>query len=165
MISGSDACPCRSGLEFAQCCEPYLTDAKQPSGPEALMRSRYSAFATGNIDYLEETLLPGTRDDFDRKGAAEWAAASEWTGLEVRAVEGGGPGEDEGIVEFVAHFRQQDADRVHHETANFKRQDGRWWYVDGIMGVRPRRVEKVGRNDPCSCGSGKKYKKCCGIAA
>ncbi len=164
-ISGSAACPCGSGLAFSACCEPYLTGAKLPPAPEALMRSRYSAFATGNIDYLEETLLPGTRSDFDREGAAQWAAASEWTGLEVSTAEGGGPGEDEGVVEFVAHFRQQGEDRVHHETASFARKDGRWWYVDGIMGVRPRRVEKVGRNDPCTCGSGKKYKKCCGAAA
>ncbi|MEQ8266096.1 MAG: YchJ family protein [Parvibaculum sp.] len=165
MIAGSAACPCSSGLAFSDCCEPYLTGAKQPPLPEALMRSRYSAFATGNIAYLEETLLPGTRDDFDRKGAAEWAAASEWTGLEVRHTEKGGPGEDEGVVEFVAHYRQDGVGRVHHETARFARKDGRWWYVDGIMGVRPRQVEKIGRNDPCSCGSGKKYKKCCGIAA
>lgn len=165
MIAGSDPCPCRSGLEFGQCCEPYLTGAKLPPTPEALMRSRYSAFATGNIPYLEETLLPGTRDDFDAKGAADWAAASEWTGLEIRHTEGGGAGESEGIVEFVAHYRQAGDERVHHETSTFKHQDGRWWYVDGIMGVRPRRAEKIGRNDPCSCGSGKKYKKCCGVAA
>ncbi len=81
MISGSAACPCSSGLDFASCCEPYLTGAKLPPAPEALMRSRYSAFATGNITYLEETLLPGTREDFDARGAADWAAASEWTGL------------------------------------------------------------------------------------
>ncbi len=53
MISGSAACPCSSGLDFASCCEPYLTGAKLPPAPEALMRSRYSAFATGNITYLE----------------------------------------------------------------------------------------------------------------
>src|SRR5690606_37710579 len=165
MISGSADCPCRSGLEFSKCCEPALSGAVVPATPEALMRSRYSAFAAGRIDYLEETLLPGTRDDFDAAGASEWAAASEWTGLEIRHTEGGGPGESEGIVEFVAHYRQGGVDRVHHETSTFRFQDGRWWYVDGIMGVRPRRVEKVGRNDPCSCGSGKKYKKCCGGAA
>jgi len=165
MISGSAACPCGSGLTFSACCEPHLTGAKLPPTPEALMRSRYSAFATGNIDYLEETLLPGTREDFDRKGAADWAAASEWTGLEIRHTQGGGPGEAEGVVEFVAHYTQAGDKRLHHETSSFRRDGGRWFYVDGIMGARPRHVEKIGRNDPCSCGSGKKYKKCCGVAA
>ena len=33
---------------------------------------------------------------------------------------------------------------------------------DGTVKKQPRRVQKVGRNDPCPCGSGKKYKRCCG---
>ena len=160
-----DICPCASGKKFADCCGPYLSGAALPPTAEALMRSRYSAFATGAIDYLEETLLPGTRDDFDRKSAADWAASSEWTGLQLRHTEKGKEGDDEGYVEFVALFRQEGVDKVHHETGHFKRQDGRWYYVDGTMGTRPRTVEKVGRNDPCPCGSGKKYKKCCGAAA
>jgi SEC-C motif-containing protein len=160
-----DLCPCASSKSIAACCGPYLSGAALPPTAEALMRSRYSAFATGNIDYLEDTLMPGTRDDFDRNGASEWAGSSEWTGLTVRHVEKGGEGDDEGYVEFVAQFRQQGADRVHHETGHFGRKDGRWYYVDGTMGTRPRIVTKVGRNDPCTCGSGKKYKKCCGAAA
>lgn len=160
-----DMCPCASGKKFADCCGPYLSGAALPPTAEALMRSRYSAFATGTVDYLEETLLPGTRDDFDRQAAADWAASSEWTGLQVRQTEKGGTSDDEGYVEFVALFRQEGVDKVHHETGHFQRQDGRWYYVDGAMGTRPRTVEKVGRNEPCPCGSGKKYKKCCGAAA
>ena len=33
---------------------------------------------------------------------------------------------------------------------------------DGTVKKQPRRVQKIGRNDPCPCGSGKKYKNCCG---
>tara|TARA_R110000824_G_scaffold118960_13_gene271880 strand:- start:14968 stop:15462 length:495 start_codon:yes stop_codon:yes gene_type:complete len=164
MTTSSD-CPCASGKAFAACCEPYLTGAALPPSAEALMRSRYTAFATGNIVYLEESLMPGTREDFDAAGAAEWSKSSEWTGLEVRYVENGGEADDEGYVEFVACFRQEGADRVHHETGHFGRHDGRWYYIDGMMGTRPRQVAKVGRNDPCTCGSGKKFKKCCGAAA
>lgn len=165
MISDTDACPCRSGKTFGECCGPFLSGAALPPTAEALMRSRYTAFATHNADYLEETLLPGTREDFDREAALEWAKSSLWTGLEVRYAEAGGEQDEDGVVEFVAHFQADNQDRVHHETATFRKQDGRWWYVDGIMGARPRKVEKIGRNDPCSCGSGKKYKKCCGQAA
>src|SRR3990167_8006579 len=123
-----DICPCASGKTFADCCGPYLSGAALPPTAEALMRSRYSAFATGAIDYLEEALLPGTRDDFDRQSAADWAASSEWTGLQLRHAEKGKEGDDEGSVEFAALFRQEGADKVHHETGHFKRQDGRWYY-------------------------------------
>jgi SEC-C motif-containing protein len=160
-----DTCPCASGRAFAECCGPYLSGVALPPTAEALMRSRYSAFATGNIDYLEETLMPGTRADFDRTAVGEWSKSSEWTGLLVRSVEAGSASDTEGYVEFVAQFRQEGTDRVHHETGHFGKRDGRWYYVDGVMGTRPRTVVKIGRNDPCSCGSGKKYKKCCGMAA
>ncbi|HEX7775358.1 MAG TPA: YchJ family protein [Parvibaculum sp.] len=158
-------CPCASGKSFAECCEPYLTGKALPPTAEALMRSRYSAFATHNIPYLEETLKPGTRGDFDAKSAGEWARSSEWTGLQIRHVEAGGAGDTTGEVEFVALFRQEGQDRVHHETGKFEKEGGRWFYVDGVMGTKPRTVVKIGRNDPCSCGSGKKYKKCHGAAA
>ncbi|WP_207478904.1 YchJ family protein [Arenibaculum pallidiluteum] len=160
------SCPCASGKEFGACCGPFLSGEAVPPNPEALMRSRYSAFAVGNIDYLESTLLPGTGEDFDRAQVTDWARNSEWTGLEIRATEGGGPDDDAGMVEFVARFRTGGKDYVHHETSRFARQDGRWWYVEGSMGPRQRVVgPKVGRNDPCPCGSGKKHKKCCGAAA
>ncbi|HEV7371204.1 YchJ family protein [Arenibaculum sp.] len=158
-------CPCGSGRPLEACCGPYLSGDAVPPTPEALMRSRYTAFAVGNLDHLERTLLPGTRDDFDRESVAKWAAGSEWTGLEIRSTEGGGPDDDQGMVEFVAHFRTEGKDLVHHETSRFQRSDGRWWYADGTMGPPPRRAAKVGRNDPCPCGSGRKYKKCCGAAA
>jgi len=159
------SCPCTSGRAFDQCCGPYLSGTQFPPTAEALMRSRYSAFATGNIDYLHDTLVPDTREDFEREAAEEWARTSEWTGLDIRSTEKGGAGDDEGWVEFVARFRQEGEDRLHHETGHFTKTDGRWFYADGVRGTRPVRVEKIGRNDPCPCGSGKKYKKCHGAAA
>jgi len=158
-------CPCGSGKALDACCGPYLSGAAPAPTAEALMRSRYSAFVTKNVDYLEETLLPETRHDFNREHITEWANNSEWTGLEVRTTEAGGEADSEGVVEFIARFRVQGKDYVHHETSTFTRRDGRWFYVDGIMGTRPRTAPKVGRNEPCPCGSGKKYKKCCGAAA
>lgn len=157
-----DTCPCGSGRDLADCCGPYLSGEKPAPTAEALMRSRYAAFATGNIDYLEGTLLPETRGDFDRASVTEWAASSEWTGLQVKSTEGGQPGDTEGWVEFVANFKMNGKPLIHHESSRFAHQDGRWWYVDGIMGTRPRTAAKIGRNDPCPCGSGKKYKKCHG---
>jgi SEC-C motif domain protein len=156
-------CPCGSGREFDACCGPILAGAPAPT-PEALMRSRYSAFALGAIDHIERTHAPEVRADFDRANAEAWSKEARWDGLEIRAVEGGGTDENEGIVEFVARFRQGGHSHLHHERASFRRDDGVWYYVDGELNPKPatRHVVKVGRNDPCPCGSGKKYKKCCG---
>ena len=163
--AASNVCPCRSGKSLDACCGPYLAGTVPAPTAEALMRSRYSAFATRNVDYLEETLLPETRADFDRGEIEAWAKNSLWTGLEVRSTEGGGAGDEEGIVEFIAHFTMNGKPQSHQETSRFAKRDGRWYYVDGVLGMRPRSGPKVGRNDPCICGSGKKYKKCCGAAA
>ena len=165
MTASQDPCPCRSGRSFGACCEPYLAGQSFAPTAEALMRARYAAFATGNVAFLEESLLPGERGDFDREGAKDWSSSSEWTGLEIRRTEAGGESETEGWVEFLASFRQHGEDRVHHETGHFRREGGRWYYADGVAGQGTRHVEKIGRNDPCPCGSGKKYKKCCGARA
>ena len=158
-------CPCTSGKTFGECCAPYLTGAKPAPTAEALMRSRYSAYATGNIDYLAATLTEETRPDFDRDAAVAWSGGATWTGLEIKGTEAGAANDDEGYVEFVARFTQDEAPRLHHETGHFVKRAGRWFYADGYNGPRPVRVEKVGRNDPCPCGSGKKYKKCCALKA
>jgi len=129
------------------------------------MRSRYSAYVVGAIDYLGDTLHPEHRSDWDRDATARWASQSEWLKLEIRSTEAGGEGDKEGFVEFVAHFNEDGKHKVHQERSRFQRHEGRWYYVDGQL-PRPatQRHEgpKVGRNDPCPCGSGKKYKKCCG---
>lgn len=157
-------CPCRSGKTLDACCGPYLDGAAAPTA-EALMRSRYSAFALGKIDHLRETLLPETREDFHQKEIESWAKTSVWTGLEIRATEAGGVDDEEGVVEFVANFTTHGKPQKHHETSRFAKRDGRWYYVDGVLGARPRSGPKVGRNEPCPCGSGKKHKKCCGANA
>ncbi len=156
-------CPCGSGKGFDQCCGPLLAGAPATS-PEALMRSRYTAFTRGDVDYLETTLAPEARVDFDRAEAETWAKGAEWQGLELRAVVLPEPGEVEGSVEFVARYRYQGKAYAHHERGSFRRIDDRWLYVDGEVNPKPaqRTVSRVGRNDPCPCGSGKKFKKCCG---
>ncbi|HSV29430.1 MAG TPA: YchJ family metal-binding protein, partial [Candidatus Omnitrophota bacterium] len=77
---------------------------------------------------------------------------------------GGGADDETGSVEYVARFKIRGQAHAHHELATFRKEDGRWLYVDGEVNPKtaPRQVAKVGRNDPCPCGSGQKYKKCCG---
>lgn len=155
-------CPCGSGAAFAECCEPILQRTKHAETPEQLMRARYSAYATADIDFLHDSLLPEARGDFDPEGTKGWATGSEWRGLEIVHAEAG---ESEGTVEFIATFTQQGNEVRHHELSRFRKSDGIWYLVDGkTVGPKPvkREIPKVGRNEPCLCGSGKKYKKCCG---
>ena len=157
------SCPCGSGAEFENCCGPLLGGAPAAT-PEALMRSRYTAFVRKDLDHIEATQTQDPEEEaFDRKGAEEMANTVTWTGLQILST-GGADTDDTGTVEFAARFKQGGQVQLHHELASFRRQDGRWIYVDGIINPKsePRKAAKVGRNDPCPCGSGKKYKKCCG---
>lgn len=157
-------CPCQSGKEYDACCGPVISGERAAATAEALMRSRYSAFAKGEIAYLERSLHPDHRGDYDPNSTKQWAETSEWIKLDVLDTSAGGPDDEEGTVDFVATYRQKDNTCVHHELAHFQRKNGVWYYTDGKI-VTPGTVRnegpKVGRNDPCPCGSGKKYKKCC----
>jgi SEC-C motif domain protein len=158
-------CYCGTKRDFDDCCGPYLNGSAKPDTAEALMRSRYSGYATENIDYVLSTHDPATVDTVDREGALRWAKESKWEGLEIRDTVAGGPGDSEGEVEFVAHYHTETGHVTHHERAQFRRIDGNWFYIDGTMvKAQPARRDtpKVGRNEPCPCGSGKKYKKCHG---
>jgi len=154
------ACPCGSGRELDSCCGPIVAGAAAPSA-EALMRSRYTAFAQRNLDHIERTHAPEVRDVFNRAEAERIAADVEWLGLDVYGATENG---DSGTVDFLVRFRRDGQDVQQYEQANFRREEGRWLYVDGKVSANhpPRKVTKIGRNDPCPCGSGKKHKKCCG---
>lgn len=160
-------CPCGSGKTYDDCCGPVIAGAPAATA-EALMRSRYSAYALGEVDHILATYRPEAAQGVDRKSTEKWSRESTWLGLTVVATERGGPDDDEGVVEFKARFRQgaDGPEQVHHELARFVRRprDRRWLYADGkVLGPPPvRREERPGRNDPCTCGSGTKYKKCHG---
>ena len=118
-------CPCGSGQHYDDCCGPWHTglDAGvHAPTPEALMRSRYSAYVLGLIDYLLATWHPSTAP-----GELELPPV-KWLGLEVRHAEMAG---DAGVVEFVARCKNNGRAERMHETSRFVRQDGRWLYIDG----------------------------------
>lgn len=117
------------------------------------MRSRYTAYTQANIDYIKQTMCGLALKAFNQQEAYLWASTVGWVALKVlNASEVG----NEGIVEFIAYFTSNDQLQELHEHSHFIRHDGRWFY-DGEL-----KLQKIGRNDPCSCGSGKKHKKCCG---
>ncbi|MBD3390745.1 MAG: hypothetical protein GF418_01810 [Chitinivibrionales bacterium] len=157
-------CYCGSGIAFSKCCELFLKGKKRPPTAESLMRARYCAFATGEVDFVSKTILPDKRGDFDEQATRNWSLNSEWHGFEVKNIEGGGEDDATGTVEFVATYSTDGETHNHHEIAQFKKRSGRWYFVDGtLVAQQPfvREAPKVGRNDPCPCGSGKKYKRCC----
>ena len=161
-------CPCHKTAEtplaYAACCQPYVEGKAQAPTAEALMRSRYSAFAVGNIDYLVETVAPEQRHDIDRGSLLAWSKESTWDGLDIVDTVDGKAGDSTGIVEFIAHFTRARMHEAHHERSTFRKENGRWYFVEGAKpkGKPVVKEQNIGRNDPCPCGSGKKYKKCCG---
>ena len=159
-----EPCPCGSGNPYADCCEPVIQGTRNAETPEALMRSRYTAYVKKELDHLHNSLHPSQRKDYKKEEGADWAKNLDWQSLEILKTEDGGPEDETGTVEFVARYRKKETPFNHHEIAEFTREDGQWYFKDGhapkpVQSIR--QGPKIGRNDPCPCGSGKKYKKCC----
>lgn len=121
-------CPCCSGKAYEDCCQPYHTGEKNAPTAEALMRSRFSAFAIPNGNYLMETTLPGKRKYHNRKDLQEWGETNTWTKLEIVDK----PSANK--VEFKAFYTDENGDlQIHRELSTFKMIQNRWFYVSGIF--------------------------------
>ncbi|KEA65293.1 UPF0225 protein YchJ [Marinobacterium lacunae] len=135
--SGNHTCPCGSGRTFKACCEPALSGVTPAPTAEALMRSRYSAFALGAVDYLIETLAPEMRHPGEAELLAEQTQVTTWTGLTILDTQAGGPEDTTGIVEFEARFQSGPDKGALHERSRFRRENSRWVYVDGDVELKP----------------------------
>ncbi len=146
------------------------------------MRARYTAYTRTNIDFIKKTLAPESRSDFDLEATKKWATKSVWKGLKIVSTENGLESDNKGSVEFIATYSQNGQGFEHHEVSQFrKNENGEWLFVESDSHThkegeghhhhhtKPQTVlresPKVGRNDPCVCGSGKKYKKCCELTS
>ncbi|GAD63593.1 YchJ family protein [Aquipseudomonas alcaligenes] len=147
----SHTCPCGSGIALDDCCGKWHQGQPAPSA-ERLMRSRYSAYTLGLIDYLVATTLPAQQTALDRDSMRAWSLGSTWLGLEV---EGSELLNTHAFVTFTARWHDGDGEHRHRERSAFVQQAGRWYFIDPTVPL------KAGRNDPCPCGSGQKFKKCC----
>ncbi len=170
-------CPCGSENALDTCCGPFLAGQALPDTAEKLMRSRYTAYTRADIEYIKNTMVPEERKNFDAAATKQWAEGSKWKGLKIVSTEKGGPSDSTGLVEFIATYEKQGEGVDHHEVSQFRKtKEGQWLFVDGEAHEHkegeghhetPKAVtvvregSKIGRNDPCHCGSGKKYKKCC----
>ena len=148
-------CPCGQG-EYAQCCQPLHAGKEKAQSAEQLMRSRYSAYVLGLVDYLVATTLPVQQPALDRDAMAAWSAQSTWLGLEVEGSEVFAGKPEHTQVSFVARWHDDNDEHRHRECSAFVQVDERWFFLDPTVPL------KAGRNDPCPCQGGQKFKKCCG---
>jgi len=151
-------CPCGTNKSYADCCGIYISGKQPAPTAEALMRSRYTAYTKIDIDYIKKTMRGVALNDFDITATHAWAERVTWLKLDVIHTSEHG---DNGIVEFVATYMENLQTRTLHERSQFIREDNHWYYVDGNTTTQ-NASKKVGRNEPCPCGSNKKFKKCCG---
>lgn len=118
-------CYCGNNVSFQNCCEPYIKGIKNTPTAETLMRSRYSAFATGAADYLVNTTHISKRRLQNKKDILDWSQANKWLKLEVLAT-------TENTVTFKAYYLDENLKaQVHHEHSTFKLENEKWFYVDG----------------------------------
>jgi SEC-C motif-containing protein len=159
-----EKCPCGSGKTYPDCCELLIKDTIKAETARQLMQSRYTAYVKKEINYILETVLPKQQQKMDERGIRSWAEKTNWTKLEIINCTKGSVHDDTGTVEFKAHYNERGIDRKHHEIGKFKKYNNKWYYDDSDFPTPQQVVRsepKVGRNDPCPCGSGRKYKKCC----
>lgn len=157
-ISATASCPCSSGVNYSDCCQPYHL-GQLPLTAEQLMRSRYTAFVLQNIDYVVATTVPSQQALLDQKVLKNWAATTNWVGLNILkhqenlAKTNSSP--KHSAVEFEAFFQEKGQKQRHHEYSLFVQIGERWYFVDPTVMLPTMK-------QPCLCGSEKKFKHCCG---
>lgn len=156
----NEHCLCGSGLAYTECCGLYHSGETTPTTAEQLMRSRFTAYALRNVDYLlaswDAEKRPATID-FSKETA-------EWQRLQIIGSKKGSSKDTKGIVEFKAFYSQDGDDYFMHEISRFVKKGGRWLYLDGVIKSAGKVQNSLisSRNALCPCGSGKKSKHCCG---
>ncbi|NQY26540.1 MAG: YchJ family protein [Piscirickettsiaceae bacterium] len=145
-------CPCCSNSSYQACCQPLLDGELDASSAEQLMRSRYSAFCLGKVNYLIDTLHPDKRQLDDVATLKQSIKETQWLGLKIIRHK---TQNQEATVEFIGFYQDKPIGQL-HERSRFVKQDKQWFYVDGEI-LPPI---KLARNEQCFCGSGRKFKKC-----
>jgi SEC-C motif domain protein len=124
-VSNSALCYCGSAIPFKDCCQKYIDGSQKPPTALALMKSRYSAYANHNADYLWNTTHISQREFYSKEDILQWATANKWQKLEIISA-------TENTVEFKAYFLDKNKqNQMHYEYSTFKQENGSWFYVDG----------------------------------
>ena len=131
-------CYCGCGVEFSNCCEPCLNGITEATSPESLMRSRYVAFVTENVDYIKKTMRGNALKDFSREETLAFSQTAQWQRLQVIAT-GVDAESGKNFVEFNAFYRLNGIDKLMYELSYFSQHEARWYYV----GAKKMRVVDV----------------------
>ncbi|AOA59692.1 YchJ family protein [Acinetobacter larvae] len=151
----SKACPC-GHASYQQCCQVLHLGQQHASSAAQLMRSRYSAYALGLVDYICDTTALGQQQALDRAAIQQWSERNRWLALELLEQQAH-PDKRHAFVSFNAHYHDGQHAQLHHERSAFVLQQGRWYFLDPT--VTQQRTQK----QPCICGSNKKFKHCCAV--
>ena len=139
-LSARRRCPCGSGESYGECCGPLLAGLRDAETAEQLMRSRYTAFCLNDVDYLVNTHHPSSRPRDLRASLETSLPATRWVKLEIVETFQGEEDDNVGEVEFIAHHREGNHDKgspaAFHERSRFVRNQGRWFYISGIVHSR-----------------------------
>lgn len=160
ILDDTQSCLCGSGLGYSRCCGRYHGGESLPATAEALMRSRFTAYAKRDVDYLLASW-----DASHRPASINFSKESaEWQSLAIVSTKKGRPQDNKGIVEFKAYYTQDGEACFLHEVSRFIKTGPRWLYLDGVIKAagKVNATADTGKNAPCPCGSGKKFKRCCG---
>lgn len=164
MIGGakSDAamdlpCPCGSGQLLSACCAPLHAGVAAASA-EQLMRSRYSAYALGNIDYIVSSTVPAQQQLLDVPAITAWSQQNQWQGLIIHRVQAKA-NTRHAQVEFSAHFSNQQGAQTHRELSAFVHIGSYWYFLDPTLDQAIKQYPAL--KAACLCGSGQKFKRCC----
>ena len=153
-MNNKTLCPCGSNKLFKDCCAMIIDDHSKALTAKQLMRSRYTAYTLPNNEYLKESWAPETRPEELDVGDP----AIQWLGLDIEECEQGETEDTTGTVTFTARFLSSGHHCKLHQQSIFITRDNLWY---SLVGKSDSSTAKAGRNEPCPCGSGKKYKKCC----
>lgn len=170
-------CPCQlipslatisTPLAYKDCCQPYHDDidkveSTQANSAERLMRTRYSAFVLIKADYIVKTTVPAQQALLDIIDIKIWAKETDWAGLEI-VQHTPKLGKRHAQVEFKAYYNTEDGLQAHHELSSFVKvsdksatdKNERWYFLDPTVSMT------MSQKQPCICGSGEKFKRCCG---
>ena len=149
----SNACPCGRG-EYSSCCQPLHLGSTKAESAEQLMRSRYSAFAKHEIDYIQKTTALGQQAALDMPAIRDWSETNEWLKLEIVQVNEK-LNKNHALVEFKAYFHDGQQPQEHQEASHFVKINETWYFLD------PTTDQKITMKQNCICGSDKKFKQCC----
>lgn len=159
-------CPCGNPVAYSHCCEPFINGTEIVSSPEKLMRSRFSAYATKQSDYILNTYAQDTRKLQLIDDIKAWANDTHWVKLVIHHSSQYHDESSKGsetqlpTVEFSAYYFNQQQLFEMRECSNFIKEAEQWRYLDGTVSLHEQ-INIPKRNEACFCHSGKKFKQCC----